>query len=107
MIFILSCSDKNNLIDSKDAKFMAITIDTSLHNHNFNQRIVSDKDSLSRILNKFNHCEKEPIKFYPTYRVRLVYTNGKEITILFTDSVMNYEGLTYRLNDNIQNILGF
>jgi len=99
------CSNKAEVIDSKNVKGMTIAIDSTSENPTPKEIKINQIDSLLSILKELNDCSKEPIKFYPTHRIKLVYNTGEEEMIFCSGSSMRYKGLTYRLDKNIKNII--
>jgi len=67
--------------------------------------VIANPDSLTQIINRINHCHREPIEFYPTHQLKLRYNNGEEKMILSNDSAMKFEGITYRLEESISTII--
>jgi hypothetical protein len=63
--------------------------------------------ALHLIIKKINECESEPIKFYPTHRLKITYEDEQERMILCSGSSLNYDGLTYKLKENIKDIVGY
>lgn len=99
------CSNKSEVINSDNVKEMIITIDSTAANPIPKEIRVGQKDSLTSILRALNNCDKEPIKFYATHRIKLVYSSGEEEMIFCNGSSMKYKGLTYRMDKNIRDII--
>lgn len=104
---MLRCSDKHNLISSNNIKSIVITLDSGQHNIALNPIEITNRDSLYQIIRKLNECDQEPIKFYPTHLLKLTYDNGQEKLIFCSGPSMKYEGLTYKLKENIRIITGY
>ena len=105
MMTMQKCSNKTEVIDSKNVKEMTVTIDGIVGSSDTKQIKVSQADSFRFILRALNNCDKEPIKFYPTYRIKLVYNSGEDETIFCSGSSMKYKGLTYKMDKNIKDII--
>ena len=106
ILFIISCSDKHNLISSNNIKTIVISLDSGQHYIALNLVVITNRDSMNEIIRKLNEYDQEPVKFYPTHRLKLTYDNGKEKIIFCSGQSMKYEGLTYRLKENIRDIIG-
>lgn len=107
ILFMQRCLDEHNLISSNNIKSIIITLDSSQHKIGLNKIEIINRDSLDQIIRKLNECDQEPIKFYPTHRLKLIYENGQEKMVFCNASSMKYEGLTYKLSENVRNIIGY
>jgi hypothetical protein len=96
--------DKTDIIDKHDLRSLIITVDNEKP-HFIQSREIKDGDSLNLIINKLNRGKATPIKFYPTHRLKLIYNNGKEEIIFCNSSSMKYRGITYELQEKIQDIV--
>lgn len=105
LLTMQKCSNKTEVINSSNVKEMTITIDSTVENPISKEIKINQSDSLTFILRELNDCNKEPIKFYPTHRIKLIYNSGEEDIIFCSSSSMKYKGLTYRMNKNIRNII--
>ena len=100
------CSNKAEVIDSKNIMGMTIAIDSTSENPIPKEIKINQRDSLISIVTELNDCSKQPIKFYPTHRIKLVYNTGKEEMIFCSGSSMKYQGLTYKMDKKIKDIIG-
>jgi|ERR1700733_4196647 len=107
VLLMLSCAHQHNLIAGDNIRSMVITLDSSQHIAASNPIEITNEDSLHQIIRKLNACDQEPIIFYPTHWIKINYGDGKARTVVCNGSSMNYEGLTYRLKESIQNIIGY
>jgi len=62
---------------------------------------------VNQIVRKVNECETELIYFHPTHRLKIAYEDGREKMILCSGSAIKYDGLTYRLKESINEIIGY
>lgn len=105
MLTMQKCSNNTEIIDSSSVKQILILIDSTSTNPSGSEKKIFDKDSLSSILKQLNSCSMEPIKFYPTHRIRIIYNKGVEEMVLLNGDAMKYKGHTYRLTKSIRNII--
>jgi hypothetical protein len=101
------CFNKTEIIAGNGIKSIAVTLDSASQKVTSGRIEISNKDSLTQIIKRLNICESEPIKFYPTHKLDLLYNNGQEKIIFCSGSSMKCEGRTYRLNESIRDILGY
>jgi hypothetical protein len=106
VLFMQNCSVNHSLFNSDNLKSITILLDSSQSNFRLQPIVIVNHDSLKQIIAKMNDCEREPIKFYPTHTIKLKYNDGHEKQILCSGQSMKYDGLTYRLKENIRNITG-
>lgn len=99
------CYNNAKTIDSRNVKQIVILIDSTSENPSRSEKNVFDKDSLSSILKQLNSCAVEPISFFPTHRIRIIYNSEIEEMILLNGDAMKYKGHTYRLTKNIRSII--
>lgn len=102
----IQCANKNGIISRNKVKSIVITLDSTNEHLTLPPIEIRNEDSLIQIIKKINECESEPIKFYPTHRLKITYADGQEKMILCSGSALKYEGLTYRLNESIKDIVG-
>ena len=105
LLTMQKCSNKTEVINSNNVKEMTIAIDSTAANPFVKEIRVSQKDSLEFILKGLNNCNREPIKFYATHRIKLVYKSGEEEMIFCSGSSMKYKGITYKMDKNISDIV--
>lgn len=99
LLFVIGCNPKE-LFSDKDLEAI-ITEKRELENNERNTIKITQPDSLKTIIKYLNNGKKEPVKFFPTYKIKLAYRNGSELTIFANDHLIKYEGQTYRLNQNM------
>jgi hypothetical protein len=100
------CAERITQINRSDISSISISLtDPSLQRAN-NINIVNS-DSLDRIIAELNEAELEPIDFWPTHRLELMFKSGRKLMIFCSGSAMKIDGLTYRLRLNIKGIVGF
>jgi len=93
--------------DSKKIKSITVLFKDSSSSESYsNASSITEEDSVHRIIEYLNKAEKEPIKFYPTHELRIIYVNGQSDPIFCSGSSIKYKGITYRLSKNIRSILG-
>ncbi|WPQ65185.1 hypothetical protein SIO70_10045 [Chitinophaga sancti] len=105
LLTMQKCSNKTEVINSNNVKEVTIRIDSTSENPISKEVKVTQSDSLTFILRELNDCNKEPIKFYPTHRIKLIYNNGEEDIIFCSGSSMKFKGVTYRMNKSIRSIM--
>jgi hypothetical protein len=106
-LFSLQCTNKKGIIGATKVKSIEITFDSTDLHPTVSAIQIRNLDSLNQIIKTINECESEPIKFYPTHRLKFNYEDGREETILCSGSALKYKGLTYRLKENIRDIIGY
>jgi hypothetical protein len=107
VLLSIQCTNKSRIISSNKVKSIVITLDTTTEHLVLAKIEIRNKDSLKQIIEKINECESEPIKFYPTHRLKVTYEDGQEKMILCSGSSLKFDGLTYRLKDSIRDIVGY
>jgi hypothetical protein len=106
-LFSIQCTNKYGIISSNKVKSIVITLDSTDEHLILPLVEIRNEDSLNQIIRKINECESEPIKFYPTHRLKITYEDGREELILCSGSSLKYDGLTYRLKESIRDIVGY
>jgi hypothetical protein len=102
-ISLFGCN-ANKLINTEGIEKITI-ISNPLDAPNSKEYCIMAKDSILLIVNKLNKAKKDLAKFRPTYRLEINYYSSKKIVALFNAQRMNIEGITYKLNSDIENIL--
>jgi hypothetical protein len=105
MLTMQKCSNNTEIIESSSVQQILILVDSTSANPYGSEKKIIDKESISSIVKQLNSCSLEPIKFYPTHRIRIIYNNGVEEVVLLNGNVMKYKGHTYRLNKSIRTII--
>lgn len=99
------CQIRNKVFN--DRNLVSITVEgnyrDTLHT---SKRKINQTDSLARIIQHFNNAKRQPTKFWPEYKISLIYNDGTALTVFALDSLIKYDGLTYTLNESIEQILG-
>jgi hypothetical protein len=98
-------SNKAEVIESKDLSKIVVTISTVEQKPDSTIVVINNRDSINAVLRALNNCSKEPIDFYPTHRIRIIYSNGPASWIYCNSSAMKYDGITYRLDKKIEDIV--
>lgn len=106
-LFSIQCTNKKGIISGSKVKSVEVTLGSTDMHPSVSVIEIRNQDSLNRIIETINECESEPIIFYPTHRLKFNYADGLEETILCSGSALKYKGLTYRLNENISDIVGY
>lgn len=107
IVFIsIQCTNKNGIISSFKVKSIVVTLDSTDSHLSLPSIEIRNQDSLNQIIKKINECESEPIIFYPTHRLKITYEDGKEEIIFCSGNALKYDGLTYKLKENIKVIVG-
>lgn len=96
--------DKTDIIDTHGLRSVIITVEDEKP-HFTQSREIKEGDSLNLIIKRLNRGKATPIKFYPTHRLKLIYSDGKEEMIFCNSSSMKYRGITYELQEKIQDIV--
>lgn len=100
MVSLMSCNSK--IYEPKDIKEIDVTI---LRKENGIDKInFSDAEDIKQIIDEVNKSKKEPIKFIADYKLSLKFKDTTKI-LLVRNSMMNIEGITYKLNHNLGNII--
>lgn len=69
---------------------------------------ITNPDSIKYIIKKINDCNQEPVKFYPAYTLLINYQDSVSKNITCNGkAMMDNEGHTYMLKQDIGDILGF
>ncbi|ELM3645111.1 hypothetical protein [Flavobacterium psychrophilum] len=100
MVSLISCNSK--IYEPKDVKEIDVTIlrkDNGTSKVNFN-----NFDDIKQIIDEVNKSKREPIKFIADYKLILKFKDSTK-TLLIKNGMMNIEGITYRLNHNLGNII--
>jgi hypothetical protein len=97
----IQCTNKNGIISSNKVKSIVITLDSTNEHLALPPIEIRNQDSLNQIVKKINECESEPIKFYPTHRLKIAYEDGQEKMILCNGLSLKYDGLTYKLKESM------
>jgi hypothetical protein len=98
---IAGCFTNSEIINSSNV--ISITVTASQPTQS--QIEITDSNRIKDILRKFNNARQEPIKFYPTHRVSVTYAGGDTVLLLFSDHSMKVRGHTYKLKQEITEIL--
>ena len=99
------CQTRNKVFN--DRNLVSITVEGNYRDTlRASKRKINHTDSLVRIVRHFNNAKRQPTKFWPAYKISLIYNDGTALTIFALDSLIKYDGLTYTLNENIEQILG-
>lgn len=96
IIFLLSCNKK--LVTTENIKNIIIV--SNPRDNNIEIEITNSSD-ISNILEIINTADKELIKFIPDYKIQINYKDSSKILLIKKD-MLNIEGLTYKLNTNLQ-----
>lgn len=105
IVFLQNCSNDAEIINSNNVEKLVISSENTVEKLSGNEKQILDRDSVSSILKQLNRCAKEPIKFYPTDRIKVVYGEGPEEIILLNGNTMKYKDHTYRLAKSIRSII--
>jgi|GEM_PF-2218916 len=105
VLFALSCGKKRELIQTQNISSIAIsTIKNNFLDDTIYRRITNS-DSIKLIINQLNQANKESIKFYPNYKIKIFYLNGQNKTILCSGSSIRVSSHTYRMSNKIKNLI--
>jgi len=108
LVFLfLGCASRSAIIDADKVKSIVITFDSSSNHHRLSPIQIHNQDSITQIIEKLDACEPEPIYFYPTHWISIAYQDGREKMIFCNGSSLKYEGQTYKLKENIKDIVGY
>lgn len=70
------------------------------------KRVPGDTKEANRLLHGLNGCDKrEAVKFWPHYRITLVYADQSEKLILVLGDFIKVDGISYRCRDDIEKLL--
>jgi len=104
-LFSLFACKSNKLISTDDINNIIVTIDPLKINGKPKEVYINNKDNILFIINNLNSARKELAKFRPTYRLEINYINNKKIIVLCNAQRINIEGITYKLNSDIEKII--
>jgi hypothetical protein len=100
MFSLISCNSK--MYDAKDVQEIEIT---SLRKESVLNKVrFTDFKDIKQIIDEVNKSKKEPIKFVADYKL-IIKLKDTSRTLLIRNSMMNIEGITYELNNNLGNII--
>ena len=68
--------------------------------------LITDARTRADLVDQLNCSKEDPAVFYPTYSVKLSYSNNKEITIFINGMRLKINGVTYLNDKNIERMLG-
>lgn len=100
MVSFISCNSK--IYEPKDILEIEVTI--LKKGSVINQFNFTDFENIKQIIDEVNKSKQEPIKFIAEYKLILKFKNTTK-TLLIRNSMMNIEGITYRLNNNLGAII--
>jgi len=105
LLTMQSCAQQKNMIVAKDIKSISVEV-TNLNQPSDTVRSeITDQSYIAEIVKNLNENYREPIKFYPTHKLRLTYNGGEEKMIYCNGASIKYDGLTYKLKKSIKEIL--
>jgi len=106
LLFMNSCFESNETISSRNITALEISVIKFPKKDTLYSRITN-VDSIHSILRKLNDGNEKLIKFYATCRITVLYSDGRENLVSCSGSSMKVDGVTYRLAEDIQNIIGY
>jgi len=104
LLTMQKCSKPNNVIDSVGINTILIRVNDKGQKAEESQTRIKNKHTINTILKKLNSNKREPIKFYPTHKLKIIYDDGHENEVFCSGTLMKYQGHTYKLEDSIYNI---
>ena len=104
LLSLLSCNS-SKIINTENIDKLTVIVDSLKIAGETKEFYITDRDSISRIVNKLNRAKKEFAKFRPTYRIEINYLDSQKVTILCNAKRITIEGITYKLNEDIKKII--
>lgn len=106
MVIILFFGCQRKLIKTEEILFIKIkSIHQNIEEFPGSTKVFYDEAIIKKISGILNGANKEPVKFIPQYEIQLVFKNNDVTTILVRNNLLNIQGNTYRLKENLGEII--
>ena len=103
IITMIGCEGKSKLFESENIKSITITHHI-VSNNKFIIEIHS-VDEINKIVDLLNYSRKEPRIFKANYEIKILYNKGLSKLILGNGNMIKVDGLTYKLNQNLNDLI--
>jgi hypothetical protein len=103
-ISLLSCKS-NKIINTEGISKLTVIVDPLKVAGKAKEHCIIDKDSISQIVKKLNHAQKDLAKFRPTYRIEIEYLDNQKVIVLCNAKRINIGGITYKLDEDIEKVI--
>jgi hypothetical protein len=103
--FFCCCNPGKNLIDNNNINFLRINFSDLKTNGILKTCDITDKKKIEKIVNALNDCTHELWLFKPQCNVIIFYNNRLQKNIYCSVNHIRINGLTYKINSPIDEIL--
>lgn len=101
-LFGWTCVNRSEIVKTENVSIISVSFnDSSMTKH----RIIDADDSVKMILARLNQAHREPLKFYPRYRLNVEYKDGQQVLILCDGEAVKINGSTYLLQRSLNDLI--
>lgn len=100
-IFLSCIQSKRNIINPQKVRVVKIY---SSHEPS-DTLLLDEREKIEMIIDEINRSQSEPIKFYSTTSILVIYNDKTELLILSSGTAIKANGKTYRIRKTINDIV--
>ena len=87
-------------------EIVSIEISKFAQNKNIEKsKVITDRTQISLIVNVVNKCRREPMIIPVHFKVEIKFKK-RQLTIFSIQNIIKIDGITYKLDDNLEAMLG-